>query len=843
VDFTDGTTDFGTPELENGYASVTVTNFHAGLDGAGGLTSWDDGIAVNYSGDTTYAPSYGGVTEEVELAPSTTTVTAANGSTTYGQTASFTATVAPCGVDGPTPTGSVDFVDEATEQDLGTYTLDGGSATISTSDLGAGWHGISAWYYGDGNYQVSGAYVWAVDNVQQAPTTVTLAVNPTSSDAGQTVKFTATVSASSSSMAQPTGSVDFYDYFDDQVTDLGDATLAANGRANFYISDLPVGTNTVTAVYDGDENYAAGTPPSTSEFTAGGLHAATIYADDGGGGGGSSDGGVSNPVDEDVTGGSPTGTLTLLDNNGSPVAAQGSQPASGVVFITPTGGSHAAVNMQVTIPSGCADTVDLDYTSELVVRLNGSTISSGTPVTAGGALYVYAVSASSSVNSDNVTLVDATTSTTLAQVNFTAVSAWLSSITFTNDYQAPIGMKDGYPEEINGVCAATSLSDSGKPVGDTDWSASDPDASHAIAVTMGTSLEATIVVDVQPAKFQYIINSTSWELSNAANYGSYLDSATQPTTSSGGDDTIPVGFTSPLPSMITQLNQEALWSVGTPGGGFSSSVLNTTQEILVTFGKPISGLSVPGTTDQLGTSVTDKRLEAAVSACADLGEGPSQYDVASAIQHWLPSNAFWSNSDVNPSDVNPERAPTTADGYWGLIPLYGSTTNSVYSYCYQFASLEELMLKTLGVQAQREMIFATPESTWITGNANCVPGGSPGATLRRRDPSPSAPRGSQDALILSFGGQMNVAEGAVRVGSCVYTEGAGALVVGTDDESYLVSNPNVACSAELEALVELAELCGNSLNTFQDWALIVGNTPTIEPGDQCEALPYIQPYD
>jgi hypothetical protein len=204
-------------------------------------------------------------------------------------------------------------------------------AAFNRPDLGAGWHAISAWYYGDRNYQVSSAYVWAVDNVQQAPTTVTLASNPDPPNAGQTVKFTATVSASSSSMAQPTGSVEFYDNFGGQVTDLGSATLAANGRANFYISGLPVGTNTVAAVYDGDANYAAGTPPSTSELAAGGLHAATIYADDGGGGGSSSDGGVSNPVDEDVTGGAPTGTLTLLDDNGNPVAAQGSQPASGVV--------------------------------------------------------------------------------------------------------------------------------------------------------------------------------------------------------------------------------------------------------------------------------------------------------------------------------------------------------------------------------------------------------------------------------------------------------------------------------------------------------------------------------
>lgn len=77
----------------------------------------------------------------------------------------------------------------------------------------------------------------------------------------------------------------------------------------------------------------------------------------------------------------------------------------------------------------------------------------------------------------------------------------------------------------------------------------------------------------------------------------------------------------------------------------------------------------------------------------------------------------------------------------------------------------------------------------------------------------------------------------------MYVEGRGALVVGKDDECCLQGDPEVPCTAELEALVELAMLEGVSLSTFQDWALVVGTTPTIEPGDQCEPLPYIEPYD
>jgi hypothetical protein len=205
--------------------------------------------------------------------------------------------------------------------------------------------------------------------------------------------------------------------------------------------------------------------------------------------------------------------------------------------------------------------------------------------------------------------------------------------------------------------------------------------------------------------------------------------------------------------------------------------------------------------------------------------------VAAAIQHWLPGNAWWNGPNGKP--------PTTAEGYWGLI---GSSDPNVYSNCFEFASLEELMLKSLGIEAQREMILATPESTWITGNANFFPGGNPGGTLLRPDPSVN---GAQDALVFNFSlsNGMNVGEGAVRVGSCVYTEGGGALVVGTDYQSCLVSDTNVACTAELEALVELAQLRG-SLATFQDWAIVDqsnNNRPVIHSGDQCVALPAIEP--
>src|SRR5262249_23569521 len=48
--------------------------------------------------------------------------------------------------------GSVDFQDTTTGTDLGTVPLSGGSASLTTSDLGNGTHSITATYRGDGGF-------------------------------------------------------------------------------------------------------------------------------------------------------------------------------------------------------------------------------------------------------------------------------------------------------------------------------------------------------------------------------------------------------------------------------------------------------------------------------------------------------------------------------------------------------------------------------------------------------------------------------------------------------------------------------------------------------------------
>ena len=81
----------------------------------------------------------------------------------------------------------------------------------------------------------------------------TLAIDPTTATAGQTITFTATVNSNQ----KATGSVNFMN----GATLLGTGTLDSNGIATFSTANLVSGTYSVTAAYLGDDTFA----PSTSD--------------------------------------------------------------------------------------------------------------------------------------------------------------------------------------------------------------------------------------------------------------------------------------------------------------------------------------------------------------------------------------------------------------------------------------------------------------------------------------------------------------------------------------------------------------------------------------------------
>jgi sugar lactone lactonase YvrE len=139
VVFKNGTTTLATVALNSsGVATLTRTNLPTGTLA----------LTVTYNGDTQSAPSSSGVlTQTVNPAPSTTTISSSRNPSTFGQSVRLRATVATNS--GVTATGTVTFTLGSTT--LGTVTLSGGSASLSTTTLPRGTDAITATYIGTAN--------------------------------------------------------------------------------------------------------------------------------------------------------------------------------------------------------------------------------------------------------------------------------------------------------------------------------------------------------------------------------------------------------------------------------------------------------------------------------------------------------------------------------------------------------------------------------------------------------------------------------------------------------------------------------------------------------------------
>jgi hypothetical protein len=151
------------------------------------------------------------------------------------------------------PTGTVTFKDGNVV--LGTATVGaGGKATLSTSFAAAGSHTITAVYGGDGDF--TGSSQTVTEQVSTAAptaaTTTGLVASANPVLVGQTVTFTATVSAGGGP-GVPTGTVTF---MDGNVV-LARVTLDATGQARLRVRFRSAGKHNIRAVYSGDSHFAA----------------------------------------------------------------------------------------------------------------------------------------------------------------------------------------------------------------------------------------------------------------------------------------------------------------------------------------------------------------------------------------------------------------------------------------------------------------------------------------------------------------------------------------------------------------------------------------------------------
>ena len=273
VDFYDGGTWLGSQGLDgNGIATLSVSSLPVGDHP--GITAVYGGGGSFTGSDNTAGPLDEQVQEDTSSGPvasadTTTTLSADSTTLSPGQAVSLTAQVAAALGSDPslgTPTGTVDFYDGGTW--LGSQALDGnGTAVLAVPSLAGGDHAdVYAVYNGDGRFNKSDNTNNPLDEQVQddsgsgsgsdtADTTTTLTADNLYPSSGQSVTFTAQVTAapgSDPSLGAPTGSINFYD----NGVWLGSQTLDGNGVATLLVSSLSGGDHpNVTAVYGGDSHF------------------------------------------------------------------------------------------------------------------------------------------------------------------------------------------------------------------------------------------------------------------------------------------------------------------------------------------------------------------------------------------------------------------------------------------------------------------------------------------------------------------------------------------------------------------------------------------------------------
>jgi len=215
VVFYNGSTQIGAGTLISGTATLSISTLAAAPSGTT--------ITASYGGDSNYTGSTASLTQTVNQAAAT--VTLSNLTQTYtGSALTPTATTTPSGLS-ITWTGAPDT-------NAGNYPV---TATVSNANYSG---------YANGTFTIG-----------KATPTVLVASSSNPSPYESSVTFTATVTPSTA-----TGTVTFYD----GSNELGTGTLSS-GTAPYSTSTLAMGTHSITANYGGDSNDSTNLSPALNQ--------------------------------------------------------------------------------------------------------------------------------------------------------------------------------------------------------------------------------------------------------------------------------------------------------------------------------------------------------------------------------------------------------------------------------------------------------------------------------------------------------------------------------------------------------------------------------------------------
>ncbi len=235
-------TTIGTASLVNGTATFTET----ALDG-GSYT-----VQANYQGDGTYAASSSGTGSFfVQPEPSQLTATVSTGNALGGNFTVAVTDTAGSGVGTPSGAVTVTVYGATTQTASGTLAASGAntaSATVSVPAMQVGTLSLEINCTTSLNYSCYNAVNKTVV-IGKATPTLKFSYSPTTLVAGQTISLTATVTGAGTAPT-PTGNVEFFD---------GTTVLNAGGLQNGSVTvtgTVPnTSTHTITALYQGDNNY------------------------------------------------------------------------------------------------------------------------------------------------------------------------------------------------------------------------------------------------------------------------------------------------------------------------------------------------------------------------------------------------------------------------------------------------------------------------------------------------------------------------------------------------------------------------------------------------------------
>jgi uncharacterized protein (TIGR03437 family) len=238
------------------------------------LPSGSNNIIATYSGDSTYPGATAIIGIYVEVPASVVTLSVSSATAVYGQTLTLSVRVANGLQGGSTPTGTVQFYDNAGSGAIAigspVVLSAAGTAMLTVSNLPPGSNTVYAVFAPVGSYGGGQSPLTAGAIVVSKATTILPTLSVTDNNGQETVTATVTVAAPGG--GTPTGTVTFIDTATGKV--LGTPQTLAGGAASITI---PVTVDPISATYSGDSNFFTGsTAANVSAIAA--VNAASFNA-------------------------------------------------------------------------------------------------------------------------------------------------------------------------------------------------------------------------------------------------------------------------------------------------------------------------------------------------------------------------------------------------------------------------------------------------------------------------------------------------------------------------------------------------------------------------------------